>query len=111
MLIKNFDSLATTPQRKTVLEVIEAGLAAIEPDHFVNREVRIDGSNLKILDKSYDLNRYKKIYLLGFGKGSAGISKMIEEVLGNKLTEGYVIDTRPETFSKIKFTQGTHPLP
>ncbi len=31
-MIKNFDELATTPNRKLVLEIVESGLAAIDTE-------------------------------------------------------------------------------
>lgn len=97
-LIKNFEQLGTTPERKVVLEVVEAGLMAIQPANVL--------ANWRPPDGDYD-----RIFLIGFGKGSAAIAKIIEQRLGDSLTAGYVIDTTPETFAKIQFTLGTHPLP
>lgn len=108
--IKNFKDLATTPQRKIVLELIEAAISSIQPEN-VTDGFRIEGNKLGILDQKFDLSKFEHIYLIGFGKGSAGISKIIEERLGDKLTEGYDIDVVSERFSKIEQTIGTHPLP
>lgn len=110
-LIKNFDELATTPEREVVLQIIEAGLSAIQPENVIHKNISLQDTILTIQDKTFDLSHYEHIYLIGFGKGSAGISKLIEEILGERLSEGYVIDTNEEKFSKIKFTKGTHPLP
>lgn len=100
MLIKNFDSLATTPERKIVLEIIEAGLESIQPEKIFD-ELRLE---------DYALETYDRVFLLGFGKGSAGVSKIVESRFSN-LKGGWVIDVVPETFTKIKSTIGTHPLP
>lgn len=109
-LIKNFDKLALTPERTTLLEIIEAGLAAIQPEENFQKTVRLDGNVLTILDGNYDLSTFEHVYLIGFGKGSARNAKLLEDLLGEKLTEGYVIDTIGEEFKTIKFTQGTHPV-
>lgn len=98
-LIKNFSELAITPQRKLVLELIEAAILSIQPEN-VLKDLKIDG-----------IEKYEHVYLIGFGKGSAGISKIIEGKLKDKLNEGYVIDVIAEQFAKIEFTLGTHPLP
>lgn len=118
MFIRNFDQLASTPQRKIVLTLIEEALSSIQSENVINKEVKVEGNNLSINGENlpagrqvFDLSNFNRIFLIGFGKGSARNSRLIEEKLGDKLTEGYVIDTNPETFSKIKFTQGTHPLP
>ncbi len=110
-LIKNFDALNKTPQRKICLELIEAALFSIQPQNIIAKNFSRKDNILTIQGKIIDLNRFEKIFLLGFGKGSAGLSKNIENILGNLLTEGYVIDLVPEQFSKIQFTIGTHPLP
>ncbi len=110
-LIKNFDQLAKTPQRKIVLELIEEGLAAIQPEKILAQNLKLTDGVLRVVDKDFSLNEFEKVYLVGFGKGSARISKIIEGLLGEKLTGGFVIDGTQESFSKIKETIGTHPLP
>lgn len=109
--IKNTDQLGKTPERKFVLELMEAAFTSIQPSHVMEHNFRIEGTTLTISDQTFDLSSFNRVFLIGFGKGSAGISKIIEEQLGDKLTEGHVIDTNPETFTKVHFTQGSHPLP
>lgn len=109
--IKNIDSLSQTPQRKIVLELVEAAFDSIQPGQALKHNFKIDGTALSISDQTFNLSEFNRVFLIGFGKGSAGISKIIEEQLGEKLTEGHVVDTNPETFTKVHFTQGTHPLP
>ena len=110
-LIKNFYALSKTPQRKICLELIDAALSSIQPQNVIRKNFSLTNNALTIKDKIINLSRFQRIFLLGFGKGSAGLSKHIENILGNLLTEGYVIDLAPEQFSKIQFTMGTHPLP
>lgn len=109
--IQNIDDLNSSPQRKVVLDLVEEALESIQPENIMENNFHLNGTSLKISDQEFNLENFDRIVLIGFGKGSAGISKIIEEKLGDKLTEGHVIDTTEETFSKIHFTQGTHPLP
>lgn len=109
-MIQNIDALATTEQRHTLLEIIEAGLSSIQPDENFKKTVKREGNVISILDSTYDLDSYEKVYLIGFGKGSALNSKYLEDLLGERLDEGYVIDTVGEEFKKINFTLGTHPV-
>lgn len=112
MLIQNYSLLATSPERKIVLDIIESGLEAIQPEKVIPENIQLVGDVLTFPDGSfYALDTFDRVFLLSFGKGSAKISRLIEEILGAKLTAGWVIDLVPETFSKIKFTLGTHPLP
>lgn len=118
MLIKNFDKLATTSQRKAVLEIVESGLEAIQPEKVVNEQINLTEGRLNIGNQTFDLGNYSRIYLVGFGKGSAGISRLIEKKLdadsktAERFKAGWVIDvTDSKENSKIKFYSGTHPLP
>jgi len=110
-LIKNFDQLATTPERKIILEMIESGLQAIQPQEVLKNNFIVSDSLLQIQDKKFDLKNFTRVFLVGFGKGCALICKILEERLKSSLTDGYVIDVVEQTFSKIHFTKGTHPLP
>jgi len=108
--IKNYDQLAKTPQRKIVLDLIETAISSIQPENVMGSLFNLQNNELVIKDQKFDLKNFENVYLIGFGKGSARISKIIEEKLEQKLTEGYVIDVTSEQFSKIELTIGTHPV-
>ncbi len=110
-LIRNYDSLALNDERKVVLSLIEAALSSVQPKQVLEHEFVIEKNSLTIKNEKFDLSSYDRIFLLGFGKGSSGICKIIEEKLGEKLTLGFDIDLVDETFQKVKYTKGTHPLP
>lgn len=110
-LIKNFDTLAITPERKIVLQLIEAGLRAIQPKQELQKSFSLQGNVLTIANQTFDLTAFDRIFLIGFGKGSGGIVKIVETTLGDKLTDGYDIDNVQESFPRVHFTLGTHPLP
>lgn len=110
-LIKNYSELALSQQRKVVLDLIEEALLSIKPQNVLSRNFVLNGNTLNINTSEVDLNQYERVFLIGFGKGSGKICKIIEEDLGEKLTKGFVIDTSETKFEKIEFTLGTHPLP
>jgi len=110
-LIKNFSELAKTPQRRIVLDLIEEGLSSVQPENVLSSKISLQGSILKIQDSQLNLEDFERIFLIGFGKGSSHISRHLETLLGDKLTEGFVIDITDESFSKINYMKGTHPLP
>jgi glycerate-2-kinase len=113
-LIKNFDSLAKNETRKTCLEIIEEGLSSIQPQKVIEENISLKNNTLTIQHQKINLHNFKRIFLLGFGKGSADLSRCIEKILGKGLKKGYVIDLEEEPKSdksNIEFTQGTHPLP
>lgn len=110
-IIKNFGEIAKTFDRQTVLDIVEAGLEAIQPENALKNSVTFTNDQLKIADHTFDLKKYQRVFVIGFGKGSAGNAQYVENLIESHITEGYVIDTTPLSFKKIKFTPGTHPLP
>ncbi len=98
-LIKNYSQLATSPKRKIVLDLMEAGLDSIRPEKIVTPE----------LINSLGATEYSQVFLIGIGKGSGQVAKILERNI--VFTDGYVIDNVVTTFDRLKFTLGTHPLP
>lgn len=110
-IIKNFATLATSPSRRTALKILEAGLMAIQPNEVLAETLSREGEVLKIKNKKLLLSKYERIFLIGFGKGSAEIALKLEEQMGTFLTKGWVIDTVTRKSKKVEFTLGSHPLP
>ncbi len=110
-LIKNFDQIATTPNRKMALEIVESGLLAINTDKVIESSVSLIGNNLFIKGKGFNLAKYKRIKIVGFGKSSCEGALALEKILGSKLERGVVIDTHKAPSERIETFAGTHPKP
>lgn len=108
-LIKNFSQLSSDKNRAAILAIIEEGLKSIQPAK-VLQNTRIENKTLKINGQTLSLADFKRVFLLGFGKGSAGLSFLIEKKLVNFLTYGLIIDQEEKLFQKLEFSKGTHPL-
>ncbi len=112
MVIKNIDTLATTPLRRMALEIVEAGYEAIQTDHVIQRTLSVEGNILKILNRTYDLQQFEHIYVIAFGKSSYLAAKTLETMLGDRITKGYAIGvTEGEHPEHITTIVGTHPSP
>jgi glycerate 2-kinase len=111
-IIKNFDELATTPARTSLLTIAEAGYTAIETAKVIQSAVVVQGDTLVIQGKTYNLSEYKNIYVLGVGKCALDSAVELEAILGNRITDGVVVDVRSDAvLTKIKSYKGTHPFP
>jgi hydroxypyruvate reductase len=96
-----------------MVAVMEAALEAVDPAEAVRRHLRREGSTLYVGDRSYDLQRYARVYVVGGGKAGAPMSQAVEQVLGERITAGrvnvkygYALPT--ET---IELTEAAHPIP
>ena len=109
--IKNFDDLATTEDRKIILNIANAGYDAINTEMVMLNSVKLNNDILSILGQDFDLSKYKKIKVVGFGKASCDGAIALEKILGKKISEGVVIGLQKVTCEYIETFTGTHPRP
>ena len=109
--IKNLDVLAITENRKLALEIMGAGLDAIDTEHVVNSSLSLVGDILFVNGKEFNLANFKRIKIVGFGKSSCLAALALENILGNKITEGAVIGLEKIDSKYIESFVGTHPKP
>ncbi len=110
-IIKNYKNLAKDKKRKDILSIIEAGLHSIQPIEVLEKNISLKENILSIKNKKYDISKYKRIYILGIGKGSADIVEILNKRLNGLITSGDVIDLISKEMKNIKVTKGDHPLP
>lgn len=110
-LIENLEELETSSNRKLALSIITAGLNAINTEEAIFRSVQLAGNNLNIMGESFDLSKYKKIKVIGFGKSSSSAALALEKVLGSKISEGAVIGINKVASNYIETFVGSHPRP
>ena len=109
--IKNIKELSKNGKRDIVLSLIEEALRSIDPNNVLNESIKCSNGILTVQNQEFNLSKYKKIYLLGIGKGSSYLSNLINSKLGGILNKGFVIDLTKENSKNIETTIGTHPLP
>ena len=112
--------------RAALVEILDAGLNACDPGSNVRRLLRLDGDILTIGspdfeptgdprsgDEVIDLRQVGRIFVVGAGKGVQHTAKTLEELLGDRLTGGHVIDKKgsPSILSRVGVTFGAHPIP
>ncbi len=112
-LIKNFDDLATTSERRLALQIVEAGLAAVNTAAVIADNLSLENHILKIKADVFDLRNFKKIYVIGFGKAACDATLAINRILKDKITAGIAVDIKTASCenSNIKIYQGSHPKP
>src|SRR3989338_1999094 len=109
--IKNFDNLALSSNRRTVLEIINTGLGAIDTEKVMRDSILLEGGMLKIKNQSFNLSKFKKIKVVGFGKAAPKAALVLENILGDRISEGAVIGLEKVDTKIIKSFVGTHPRP
>ncbi len=110
-LVKNLNELATTKNRQLVLSIVEAGLTAIDTQEIISRSVKLENNILSVLENNFDLAKFKKIKVVGFGKASTDGALALEKILGSKIAGGAVIGLSKVDCEYIETFVGTHPRP
>ncbi|MCX8188985.1 MAG: DUF4147 domain-containing protein [Nitrososphaeria archaeon] len=114
MVIKNFDKLNLSLERRIVLEIIEKTLDDVNYYNLVKKYVHLlNDSVLQIKDKLFNLKDFEKIYFIAGGKSSSFMAKAFEEILGEKISEAIVVEKRGYHSVELKFPiiYAGHPLP
>ena len=110
-MIRNREALAKTPAHETALDCIAAGIEATQPTRVMSEALDCDGSALTIGDATVDLDEYEEIVVVGGGKAAAQMANVIEDVLGDRLTDGVVVTNDPQETDGVAVVEGSHPTP
>jgi len=119
-MVKNADELlnnSRTPKlrkaRGVLIELANSAIKSADPSLAVRRWVKLENGKLLVGNHDFDLGEVEKIIVVGGGKASGAMGETLEELLGEKLTEGVVNipQAQSDKNSKIEFVEAGHPLP
>jgi len=115
-MIKNKKQLESHGQmelRKKALDIVSHALQAVDPYEATHRHVTLDGDKLHVGPKTYDLKAYQNIYVIGAGKATYRQAVALEEILGNRLSDGFIAvkDGQMGPLRRIRAMEAAHPVP
>lgn len=127
MFIKNREELLARGKREArelALEMVEAGLAAVDPYANTKALIRVEGNRLLVGgqpeadvsgfgEEVIDLSQVRHIYIVGAGKAVQMQAKALEDTLGDRLTAGAVTVKEGEkpVLERVEVYAGEHPVP
>ena len=99
--------------REDLIGMYRAALAAVDPEAAVHRHVQRRGDRLSVSDRVLDLNAFERVFLLGAGKGTAPMAKALEDILGERLSEGVVVVKYGHglPLKRVQVLEAAHPVP
>lgn len=99
--------------REATLDIVEHALSCSDPYKATCNLVGIKGDWLTVGDLRFDLNVHKRIFLLGGGKATYPIASALEDVLGERITDGVVICKYGQEgkLSRARLFHASHPIP
>ncbi|MBP7652943.1 glycerate kinase [Candidatus Dependentiae bacterium] len=110
-MYKNSNILIKT--RKDAFKIIDYAIEKSSVESVFEQCIDLTKDQFCVNGKIYGLNKYKNIYVIGFGKASAAMAVSLENILGNYITAGYVITKygHSRKTEKIKIVEAGHPIP
>ncbi|MDE2001859.1 MAG: DUF4147 domain-containing protein [Patescibacteria group bacterium] len=111
MKIRNYDKIATTPLRTDALDILDAGLEAIDTAAVIAKNISLDNNILTVAGESVPLKDVKRVFVIGIGKCALEAGAAVEKILGHVVTGGIILDVQAGNLHKIQSLVGTHPFP
>ncbi|MEM4970252.1 MAG: DUF4147 domain-containing protein [Sulfolobales archaeon] len=114
MYIKNLEELSRSKIHRDVIEVLEEGLKAIDPEISLPKIVRVEGNSIYISNNRIEAGG--RIYVAGFGKASAKMLKALTKAIGDRIYGGAIIIPKGYSIAEeiprgIEILVGEHPIP
>lgn len=99
--------------RRKILDIVESGIEAALPERVMKEKVKVIKNELSVCNRTFDLNKFQRIYVIGFGKASGFMASALEKILGDKITEGVVVvkEGFKVKTGKFEILYATHPIP
>ena len=106
--------------RQKALDIAEHALQHVDPLAAVKRYVSLDGNMLQVSEDVFNLNNVNKIYAIGAGKATYPLAVALEEILGDRITDGFIAIKKGQqnpfldmygALSRIRVAESAHPVP
>ena len=114
-LINNATSNIDREARRIALDVIEKVMESVDPKKLIHSKVKVSDEKLTIDNEVFNLRSFKRIFVVGGGKASGYMAEAIEEILGERISDGIIVVPHG-TSNKFKtrivrIHEASHPIP
>lgn len=99
--------------RDVLKRIAERVLGELSPERCLARTLRFEDGKLRAGPYRYDLRRFRRVIVVGFGKASAHMARGLEELVGKAISEGFVVTADGCSVSTriVEVVEAGHPLP
>ncbi|MBT8200115.1 MAG: glycerate-2-kinase family protein, partial [Acidimicrobiia bacterium] len=98
-------------RRHAVMDVVRAGIDAVEPFAAVRRTVQREGTALVVGGEEVDLVAVAGVRVIGLGKASVAMASAIESLFPDLPVQGTVVATEAAEVPRLRVLSGGHPVP
>lgn len=99
-------------------QIFEAGLSAVDPYVAVARCLSLEDDELVLStpdgqQRRYGLGDFRRVVIVGGGKATARMSQAVEELLGDRVTDGLIVVKygHAAVHREVEVVEAGHPMP
>lgn len=104
--IKNRKELSTTKAREQALDIIEAGISAVDPKYFLRKALKYNSNfnSLEIQSRTFDVLS-GRLFVIGAGKAAGAMAEAVEEIIGAENITAGAVNVSQDVYQseKIRF--------
>ncbi len=99
--------------RGALAELAQRVLSELAPERCLAQAVRLRGETLWAGSYRYDLRRFRRVVVVGFGKAAGRMARGVEELLGGAISDGFVVTAEGNAVPTriVEVAEAGHPLP
>lgn len=114
-ILSNAESNLNREARRIALDAIEGAIESVDPKRLIKSKVALSNGRLIVNGKLFDLKSFRRIFVIGGGKASGYMAEAIEEILGERISDGIIVTphgTAKNIKTKIvRVHEASHPVP
>src|SRR3989304_1737303 len=113
-LLRNAKSNLDSKAREIAINALNAALEAADPKSIIKSKVKAKGNTLKVENLSFNLDEFKRVFVVGGGKACGSMAEALEEILDDRIKEGAVnvpYASPPYHTRRVKLQHASHPIP
>jgi glycerate 2-kinase len=107
----------TGHNKDLVLRILNSALEAVQPRKSIHGHVKRTDSMITIGSNSYDLENYRKIFVVGIGKAVLEMGRGLIDIIGDEISQGILVAKHIDqniddlVLHGMKVLIGGHPVP
>ncbi len=101
--------------RRVALKILKVAMDSLDPREAIKNHIHKEDKLLYLDNLTLNLDKFQNVYVVGGGKASGAMAEALEEILGNKITRGFINILRKTKSCfktrKIELNEAGHPIP
>lgn len=95
--------------RKNLEKIFNVALDKVKAKSIIVDNILLHKNVLGVVNEKVDLNKIDNLFIFGVGKAAYAMAKECEEIIGKKISGGFIVSTTKGKLKYLEHFQSTHP--